>query len=290
MNKIRLSVTISLLTAFMLGSCSLTASGPHTWIDTPPNNSRFPLKPLTIMAHASDSSGIAAIEFTVDGQVIFTVETSGGRMEWSEVMWVPPAFGAYLIGARGISGDGSEGALVTSRVVISEDVALVPSDVITTEAPTLMAPTLTVTVTIEQQPPETQPEPPPAQVLEPPPAEVLEPPPIVIDTTPPNLAYVDAKPDTILTEGGGCPDHPRTTTAAAAVGDEGGVKKVTAYWKIGTIENGQVNLALGELGYYASIGPVFNAGTMEIYIKAWDTAGNSAQSQKIYITVQDCID
>jgi hypothetical protein len=295
MKKFYLTVLISLLPAFLLGSCSPASSGPNTWIDTPPNNSRLPLEQLTIMAHASDSSGVSAIEFFVDGHVIFTVETAGGRLEWSEVMWMPPAFGTYLIGARGISGDGSEGGLVTSRVVISAEAVQVPSDEITTGTPALTitvtnAPNPTVTVTFDQQSPDAQPEPPPAQIQEPPAVDVIEPPTIVIDTTPPTMSYVDADPKTILTEGGGCPAYSRTATVAAAVGDEGGVKKVIAYWKIGNKENGQVNLVLGELGYYAFVGPVYNSGTMEIVVKAWDKAGNSAESKTIKITVQDCIE
>ena len=75
--------------------------------------------------------------------------------------------------------------------------------------------------------------------------------------------------------------------AAAAVGDDGGLSSGTAYWSLGG-DSGEGPMSLGGLGYYAMIGPVNTAGTMQIYVVAVDTSGNSAQSNTLNITVEYC--
>ncbi|MFB0537690.1 MAG: Ig-like domain-containing protein [Anaerolineae bacterium] len=114
--------------------------------------------------------------------------------------------------------------------------------------------------------------------------------PVPPDTTPPNIVSVGVAPDLILTEGPGCPGYERTVTVAAAVGDESGIGSVWATWSVGG-ENGQVTLTLGQLGYWAKIGPVHTTGTMTIYVFARDTVvGNPpAQAGPLYVNVQDCI-
>jgi len=128
----------------------------------------------------------------------------------------------------------------------------------------------------------------PPVVTEPPPVEPE--PPLVTDTTPPSFFSTGVSPDVILTNGSGCPNYERTITVAAAVSDESGLSSITAYWHIGGTENGQVDLQEGGLGYWATIGPVNTVGTMEVYITAWDTFGNVAQSDTMYVTVNNCIE
>ncbi|MFV2067800.1 MAG: hypothetical protein ACC645_12570, partial [Pirellulales bacterium] len=118
------------------------------------------------------------------------------------------------------------------------------------------------------------------------PTPTLAPP---VDNTPPSFYNIDVSPDSILTEGNGCPSYDRTTTVAASVGDEGGLSSVVAYWNIGAAESGQVSMTEGTLGYWAVIGPVNTTGTMEVYMIAQDTAGNAALSGTLYVTVQNCI-
>jgi len=128
--------------------------------------------------------------------------------------------------------------------------------------------------------------PPPA--TQPPPPTATQPP-TPADTTPPSFYSVGVSEATILTEGAGCPSYERTTTIAAAVGDEGGLSSVVAYWSISGGESGQVTLQEGQLGYYATIGPVTTTGTMAIYVLAIDNSGNAAQSSTVYVTVNQCI-
>ena len=129
---------------------------------------------------------------------------------------------------------------------------------------------------------------PPPAAVEPPPVDIQ--PPSVIDTSPPIFVNIAVSPNSIITEGGGCSTSPRTTTVAAAVGDTSGINVVTAHWYIGNAESGVVSLSLGGLGYWATIGPVHNAGTMEIYLYAEDTLGYGTNSGKLFVTVQDCPD
>ena len=113
---------------------------------------------------------------------------------------------------------------------------------------------------------------------------------MITDTTPPSFFSTGASPDTILTESNGCANYERITTVAAAVADENGLSSVVAYWNIGDTESGQVTMSEGDLGYWADIGPVNTVGTMQVYFTAQDTFGNLAQSDNLYITVNNCIE
>jgi uncharacterized protein YraI len=109
-------------------------------------------------------------------------------------------------------------------------------------------------------------------------------PPLTTDTAPPSFFSTGVYPEII------CPSPDSTTTIAASVADESGLSSVIAYWNIDGAENGQVTLSEGGLGYAATIGPVNNTGTMEVYITAWDTYGNVAQSDNLYVNVISCIE
>ncbi|MFV1948563.1 MAG: Ig-like domain-containing protein [Anaerolineales bacterium] len=110
------------------------------------------------------------------------------------------------------------------------------------------------------------------------------------DTTPPIFYNTDVSPDSILTDGTGCPGYDRTTTVAAVAADEIGLSYVKAFWNIGGSESGQVIMTEGGLGHWAIIGPVNTVGTMQVYFIAQDTSGNTAQSSTLYVTVQNCVE
>ena len=147
MKRICFALLFSLIITIVLGSCGETGIGPQTWIDTPQNNTTAPLAPLTIMAHASDTDGISAIEFIIDSKNIYSVQTGGKRMESSQVEWTPPGPGIYLIGARGINNSGIAGALATSRITISMNLTVTPTGGKTTTPTTNITTTATSTLT-----------------------------------------------------------------------------------------------------------------------------------------------
>jgi uncharacterized protein YraI len=327
-------------------------------------NTNFPLETLNIMAHASDADGVASFEFYVNDQNILSVATiDHKRLESMQIQWTPPGPGTYMIGVRGISKNGTAGAMATSRVNISGTVTITPPVQQIARETSTSTVTVTVTATntpITPPPPSVTsvianldancregpgtafevygnlikgqdavikgrladnswfliaiagrsmncwiaasivdvsgnldvvqivpaPAAPPVAGVEPPPVDIL--PPAVIDASPPVFANISVAPNSIITEGGGCPNQSRTTTVAAAVGDTSGLNEVTAHWHIGSAESGVAPLTLGGLAYWATIGPVHNAGTMEIYIYAEDTLGYGTNSGKLYVTVQDC--
>ena len=125
----------------------------------------------------------------------------------------------------------------------------------------------------------------PVQIITPTPTPTVAAP---VDDTPPSFYSTGVSPDSILTDGTGCPGYDRTTTVAASVADEGGLTSVYALWSIGS-ETGTTALSLGGLGYWATIGPVNTAGTMAITLYAEDTSGNTSQYGPLYVTVQNCI-
>jgi uncharacterized protein YraI len=127
----------------------------------------------------------------------------------------------------------------------------------------------------------------PVKIITPTPTPTVAPP---SDTTPPIFHSTGVSPDSILTDGTGCPGYERTITAAALATDEGGLSSVKAYWNIGGSESGQVSMTEGSLGHWAVIGPVNTAGTMSVHFIAQDTSGNTAQSGTLYVTVQNCIE
>ena len=112
---------------------------------------------------------------------------------------------------------------------------------------------------------------------------------IELDLTPPVFAYAYSSPDEILTEGGGCEAYPRNTVVTVAVSDNNLVDYVIAYWYLGG-ESGQVILDYVDgYSYEGTVGPVNTTGTMEIYIYAYDVAGNNSTVGPIYVTVNNCI-
>lgn len=110
------------------------------------------------------------------------------------------------------------------------------------------------------------------------------------DNTPPTISSVDVSPTDILTDGNGCASYARTTTVTAVVSDASGISSVVAYWNIGGVESGQVSLQAGTSTYSANIGPVNTVGSLEIYILVQDSAGNSAQSGTLLVSVQSCVE
>jgi hypothetical protein len=126
---------------------------------------------------------------------------------------------------------------------------------------------------------------------EPPPAEVIPLEPIEVDTEGPTIHQVGADPDKIAIGSISCGSLKNTTRVWAVLYDESGIGEATAYWNIGSSENGVLPLQEGWLGWYGDIGPVNTAGTMNIYIYTEDVNGFPFQSNNFSVTVYDaCID
>ena len=140
------SSVMAILTSVILYACSAATSGPQAWIDIPLDNTTAPLAPLAVIAHASDGSGVASIEFYANDQLIAAVNTGGARLTTAEIEWTPPGPGTYLIGARGVNNNGSAGTTATSLVSVSGDVVAMPKEE-ETAPPNDPAATITKTAT-----------------------------------------------------------------------------------------------------------------------------------------------
>lgn len=139
---------------FLLGLWGCTSAGgskPDAWIDFPLHNSNLPLAPLTILAHATHASGVAGINFYVDGEQIAAVSLGGNLLESASVEWTPPATGSYTIEVLGVDAAGEPGNRAQSIVLIGgkatgTSAALLPIETITI-TPSLTESLITATIT-----------------------------------------------------------------------------------------------------------------------------------------------
>lgn len=291
--------------SLLLGSCGeSTTGGPQTWIDKPLDNTTAPLAPMSIMVHASDSEGVASLEFSVDGQPYKVVSVNGARMETRTINWNPAGPGTYRIEARAVDTNGNIGSTATSLVIILGDVEEIPiQDDVITVTPSNTPKTITITITVTPTPTRTptptvtQPPPPPDQ---PPPPPEPPPPPPPSDTTPPGVyggpSGAVINPGYLYKAGPGCDDEPRTAASNLVAYDETGIARIYGNWSItdsngSVVESGYVTYSLvnPELnGYSGTYGPVNHDGTMYIYGTVEDTSGNTAPFYHT-ITVYACI-
>ncbi|MCJ7435770.1 MAG: Ig-like domain-containing protein [Anaerolineales bacterium] len=156
----RMPSAVIIVMSVILYACGTTAAGPQAWVDTPLDNTTVPLAPLTLMAHASDSNGVASIEFYANDQLLVSAGAGGARLGRAQYEWTPPGPGTYMIGARGISNGGTTGALATSLVTISGNVTLTPTEEQSVGPPSTITVTITITATVTNTP--VTPPPPPA--------------------------------------------------------------------------------------------------------------------------------
>ena len=299
MTRLSTPIGLVLIGSILLGACGTASPGPLTWIDRPLDETKAPLEPLTIMAHASDGDGISGFEFFVDGRSIRTVEIQGGRLEVLSYEWSPPSSGRYLIGVRAIDSNGINGPMATSHITIGGPVATVTQDQATpipgstarivtiTPSQTPSTPTLTPTLTPTWTPTKTMliPSVTPSRTH-------TSPPP---DTTPPGIFGAVINPGEIYTSGPGCPSQPRTAESIVVAVDDSGIARIYGNWSIYAdgvlVGSGVVDYILVNPTYnaYQGIyGPVDQDGTMEIRGTVLDKSGNSSLFSHT-VTVRACI-
>lgn len=129
------------LVSLGLAACQASGGGgPSTWLDAPLDGMEFEVQePVTIMAHASDLSGVTRFEFYADDKLIAVDAGSGGRLGKGDAGWVPPAAGVYYIHARATNSAGSVGSDAISRIVVHDPqqvLACCPLPRLSTDTPT----------------------------------------------------------------------------------------------------------------------------------------------------------
>jgi hypothetical protein len=118
---------VLLLALLAAVSCAAPGQGPMTWLDRPLDGSHLPLGPVTILAHASDTDGVASFEFFIDGNPLATVPGGGGRLGNATAGWTPTEPGTYTVGARATDSGGNTGSEATSVVTVGEVSTLSPT-------------------------------------------------------------------------------------------------------------------------------------------------------------------
>ncbi|KAA3643197.1 MAG: hypothetical protein DWQ07_22020 [Chloroflexi bacterium] len=98
------------LSCLLLVACGAGGNGPQAWIDQPLDGTNLPVDTaITIQAHASDDQGVASFEFSLDEQVLNTVNAAGTRLGDAAMEWTPQEPGTYLIKVRAFDGEGNPG-------------------------------------------------------------------------------------------------------------------------------------------------------------------------------------
>lgn len=92
-----------------LSACAAQSTGPSVWIDQPLDGSTFPLQPLPLTAHASDSDGVASFEIYLADELLQTVSAGGGRLGEVSWEWLPPEPGDYTLRVEAIDSQGNQG-------------------------------------------------------------------------------------------------------------------------------------------------------------------------------------
>lgn len=130
MNKNILHLGILLI---ILTSCAPAQGSPQVWFDQPLSGSYFPLAPLQITLHATDTSGISQVQLLVNGDLVETISSQSAQSSLSmlSTVWTPSLPGKYTLQVRALSTSGSWSDPADSIVFIGEIAPLdgIPSDI-----------------------------------------------------------------------------------------------------------------------------------------------------------------
>jgi hypothetical protein len=198
MRQLLVRSVVVLLMALVLCACAPSSTqGPMTWLDQPLDRARLALEPQEVTAHASDTDGVASLEFYVDGALLAGVPVGGGMLADATVGWNPSAPGVYTISAKATDSQGNTGPEATAVVTVGElegsptPLATVqPTEEIVTQETPSPGETSSPVPTSTPIPPTRQPTSVPPTLTPVPPSPTLPP-------RAPQIAYFVAEPSTI---------------------------------------------------------------------------------------------
>jgi hypothetical protein len=114
----------SVLLCLFLTACGGAAApseppGPQAWIDAPLNGSSLPLGPVEVVSHAAAPSGVAQVEFSVNGVSVASEPPGNTTASLSTQIhtWQPAIPGNYTLGVRAQDHQGTWG--VPAQAVIT---------------------------------------------------------------------------------------------------------------------------------------------------------------------------
>jgi len=113
------------------GSGSKPATGasqsslPQSFIDSPADGSNMPMAPIEINYRATNTTGVAAVELSIDGQVVNTYALPDPKQAVVAVKyaWQPLISGSHAIRVRARSFEGNWGDFATAIVAIQQPAA-----------------------------------------------------------------------------------------------------------------------------------------------------------------------
>ncbi len=116
-----MKTVLACVSLLVLAACNLSSANmsqpQQIGIDAPAEGAVLPMAPTTIVAHASDPTGVVEIEFSVNGAVAGRATGSGPAIA-AQLAWVPPAAGAYIIQARARNSAGSWSSYAEVHVTV----------------------------------------------------------------------------------------------------------------------------------------------------------------------------
>lgn len=291
------SLVILLLLILTIASTSACISQPEVesraWIDFPLEGSEFGVgKPIQIISHFYAKEGVNICSISINGkEIIKEPPPKSGEtfVEFSQE-WVPDLPGQHTIEVAVYGADNVALSKAQINVNIVGKIASSPAE----EEPAEELPAEEPPA--EESPVEEPPveEPPPAE--EPPPEE--PPPEEPPDTTPPTISNMQASQDPIVEE----PCQPDSVTISASVSDASGISQVKLYYRIvkgaqngawqtpamTTTGGGKYQLTVGPGQFKSSLNP-YGGSILQIYVKAWDSKGNTAQTGSSNVYIQVCV-
>ena len=125
--KSKTVLVLGVCLVLIVSGCQSGGEGPLTWIDQPLDGETFPIKPLTLQAHASDGDGIKEIEFFVNDESQLIITTGSRRLGDAAMAWTPLEPGVYTISARATDNSGNVGSPASSTITISGQIAQEPA-------------------------------------------------------------------------------------------------------------------------------------------------------------------
>lgn len=123
------------------GSSDSTAYSLEAVIDSPVDGSTLAMQPLGINYHATAQNGVAAVELSIDGQVVNIYTPPDPKVQVTAVKytWTPAGSGAHVIRVRGMSSSGEWSPYAQATIIIqaADQQQVQP----TTQSPTTQSPT-----------------------------------------------------------------------------------------------------------------------------------------------------
>ena len=259
----------------LLVACNAAAAGnandqgPRAWIDMPLPGSQYTLEPIDILAHASAPTGVTALAFHVNGELVETIPTgdSTESLVTAQHRWLPAQPGTYTlaVAARDQSGNWSAQSEVSISVLQSlpEAPEFLSPDTPPDLPPTTVPPTTVPITAVPPTPTFTNPPPLPPTTQPPPP-----PPP---DTENPVITQLLWNPVS--------PNEDEAVSFTVTATDNTSVARIEIYFvRQGETAQGPIKVcqSTGVCEHQASAG--FPWGLYTYYAIAYDPAGNSVSS------------